>query len=158
MPAGLTIPIGNKYYDWMYRSEPEPFMHNRRIDHGRGKILGGSSSINGMIFQRGNPLDYEKWGAYAGMESGTMPTVCPTSNGWKFVWLVPMTFVAVMGRWFLNVARHQSPFSGFFSSVQQAGHPLTDDVNGQQQEGFAKFDRNFHKGRDSVQPEPICIR
>jgi len=52
MPAGLTFPIGNKYYDWCYESEPEPFMNNRRIFHGRGKVLGGSSSINGMIFQR----------------------------------------------------------------------------------------------------------
>ena len=69
MPAGLSTPIGNKYYDWMYRSEPEPFMNNRQIYHARGKILGGSSSINGMIFQRGNPLDYERWGADEGMES-----------------------------------------------------------------------------------------
>ncbi|HKZ69348.1 MAG TPA: GMC family oxidoreductase N-terminal domain-containing protein, partial [Anaerolineales bacterium] len=56
MPAALTYPIGSPFYDWRYQSEPEPFMHNRRISHGRGKILGGSGSINGMIFQRGNPL------------------------------------------------------------------------------------------------------
>ena len=68
MPAGLTVPIGNKRYDWLYESEPEPFMHNRRITQGRGKVLGGSSSINGMIFQRGNPHDYEKWSAAEGMD------------------------------------------------------------------------------------------
>ncbi|MCA9964692.1 MAG: GMC family oxidoreductase N-terminal domain-containing protein, partial [Anaerolineales bacterium] len=62
MPAALTIPIGSRFYDWRYHSEPEPFMHNRRVYHGRGKVLGGSSSINGMIFQRGNPLDFERWG------------------------------------------------------------------------------------------------
>ena len=67
MPAGLTFPIGNKYYDWCYESEPEPFMNNRRIFHGRGKVLGGSSSINGMIFQRGNPMDYQRWAGNAGM-------------------------------------------------------------------------------------------
>jgi choline dehydrogenase-like flavoprotein len=61
------FPIGSKYYDWRYQSEPEPFMHNRRVYHGRGKILGGSSSINGMIFQRGNPLDYERWAGDPGM-------------------------------------------------------------------------------------------
>src|SRR3954471_5705774 len=62
MPAALACPTENKRYDWMYKSEPEPFMHDRRIYHARGKVLGGSSSINGMIFQRGNPLDYERWG------------------------------------------------------------------------------------------------
>jgi len=69
MPAGLTTPIGNRFYDWKYESEPEPHMGGRRIYHARGKVLGGSSSINGMIFQRGNPLDYERWGADPGMGS-----------------------------------------------------------------------------------------
>jgi choline dehydrogenase len=63
------FPIGSKFYDWMYSSQPEPHMNGRRVTHGRGKILGGSSSINGMIFQRGNPLDFERWGADAGMSS-----------------------------------------------------------------------------------------
>src|SRR4029077_19570975 len=67
MPAALTIPIGNRFYDWKYESEPEPYMNGRRIYHARGKVLGGSSSINGMIFQRGNPLDYQRWSADAGM-------------------------------------------------------------------------------------------
>ena len=69
MPAALSFPIGNKHYDWQYESEPEPHMNGRRIYHARGKVLGGSSSINGMIFQRGNPLDYERWGADPGMGS-----------------------------------------------------------------------------------------
>ena len=69
MPAALAFPIGNKRYDWMYESEPEPHMHGRRIYHARGKVLGGSSSINGMIFQRGNPLDFERWAGDDGMES-----------------------------------------------------------------------------------------
>ena len=68
MPAALTFPIGSRYYDWMYESEPEPFMDGRRIYHARGKVLGGSSSINGQIFQRGNPLDYERWAADPGMD------------------------------------------------------------------------------------------
>ena len=66
MPAALSFPIGNRFYDWKYESEPEPHMNGRRIYHARGKVLGGSSSINGMIFQRGNPLDYERWGADPG--------------------------------------------------------------------------------------------
>src|SRR5437764_11898998 len=67
MPAALTFPIGSPFYDWKYESESEPFMNDRRIYHARGKVLGGSSSINGMIFQRGNPLDYERWAADPGM-------------------------------------------------------------------------------------------
>ena len=69
MPAALPFPIGSRFYDWKYESEPEPHMNGRRIYHARGKVLGGSSSINGMIFQRGNPLDYERWGADPGMET-----------------------------------------------------------------------------------------
>ena len=67
MPGALTFPIGSRFYDWQYESEPEPFLNDRRIYHARGKVLGGSSSINGMIFQRGNPLDYERWAADPGM-------------------------------------------------------------------------------------------
>ena len=67
MPAALPFPIGSRFYDWKYESEPEPHMHGRRVYHARGKVLGGSSSINGMIFQRGNPMDYERWGADPGM-------------------------------------------------------------------------------------------
>src|SRR5919107_6051375 len=69
MPAALTYPIGSKFYDWQYQSEPEPFMNDRRVYHARGKVLGGSSSINGMIFQRGNPMDYERWAGEPGMET-----------------------------------------------------------------------------------------
>ena len=66
MPAALTFPIGSQFYDWKYESEPEPYLGGRRIYHARGKVLGGSSSINGMIFQRGNPLDYQRWGGRPG--------------------------------------------------------------------------------------------
>ena len=69
MPAALAFPIGSRFYDWKYESEPEPHMGGRRVYHARGKVLGGSSSVNGMIFQRGNPLDYERWAADQGMGS-----------------------------------------------------------------------------------------
>ena len=68
MPSAFSFPIGNKHYDWEYESVPEPEMHDRRIYHARGKVVGGSSSINGQIFQRGNPMDYEKWGKRDGLE------------------------------------------------------------------------------------------
>src|ERR1700732_1777399 len=69
MPAALTIPIGNRFYDWKYESEPEPHLNGRRIYHARGKVLGGSSSINGMIFQRGHPLDYGRWAPDEGVRA-----------------------------------------------------------------------------------------
>ena len=77
MPAALTWPIGSRFYDWKYESEPEPFMNGRRIYHARGKVLGGSSSINGMIFQRGNPMDYERWAADEGMADWDFPHCLP---------------------------------------------------------------------------------
>src|SRR5918998_1686198 len=67
MPAALAFPIGSRFYDWKYESEPEPHMGGPRVYHARGKGLGGSSSINGKIFQRGNPMDYERWASGEGM-------------------------------------------------------------------------------------------
>src|SRR2546422_11648768 len=64
MPAALAFPIGSRFYDWQYESEPEPYMNGRRIYHPRGKLLGGASSINGMICQRGHPLDHARWAAH----------------------------------------------------------------------------------------------
>ena len=85
MPAALAYPIGNRFYDWKYESEPEPHMGGRRVYHARGKVLGGSSSINGMIFQRGNPLDYANTGhREPGMAVvGRTPTASRTSSGWR---------------------------------------------------------------------------
>ena len=67
MPAGVSVPLGNPRYDWRYRSEPEPHLGGRRLDHARGKVLGGSSSINGMIFVRGHPADFDRWAEEPGM-------------------------------------------------------------------------------------------
>ena len=150
MPAALTFPIGSRFYDWKYESEPEPFMNGRRIHHARGKVLGGSSSINGQIFQRGNPLDYERWAADPGMTT------------WDFAHCLPYfkrmeTCLAAAaddpwrghsGPLVLERGPATSPlFSAFFAGVQEAGYPLTSDVNGYRQEGFAPFDRNIHRGR-----------
>jgi choline dehydrogenase len=147
MPAALSFPIGNRFYDWKYESEPEPHMHGRRVYHARGKVLGGSSSINGMIFQRGNPLDYERWAADAGMGS------------WDYAHCLPYfkrmeTCLAGADEWRgsdgpLKLERGPAinPLcQAFFKAVQQAGYPLTDDVNGYRQEGFAAFDRTIFRG------------
>jgi len=148
MPAGLTFPIGNKHYDWRYESEPEPFMHNRRIYHGRGKVLGGSSSINGMIFQRGNPLDYERWAVDPGMETWDYAHCLPYFKRMENCLAGGGDFRGTDGPLKLERGPATNPlFRAFFDAVQQAGYPLTDDVNGYKQEGFAAFDRNIHRGR-----------
>jgi choline dehydrogenase len=148
MPAALSFPIGNRFYDWRYESEPEPHMNGRRIYHARGKVLGGSSSINGMIFQRGNPMDYERWAADPGM------------GDWDYAHCLPYfkrmeTCLAGADRWRggggpLKLERGPATnplFAAFFEAVLQAGHQLTNDVNGYRQEGFAAFDRTIRRGR-----------
>ncbi|WP_084965583.1 choline dehydrogenase [Thermoactinospora rubra] len=149
MPAALPFPIGNRFYDWQYESEPEPHMHGRRIYHARGKVLGGSSSINGMIFQRGNPMDYERWAADPGMKHWDYAHCLPYFKRMETCLADPGTpFRGHDGPLVLERGPAETPlFTAFFEAVQQAGYPLTDDVNGYRQEGFARFDRNIRGGR-----------
>ena len=150
MPAALTYPIGWSWYDWKYESEPEPHMGGRRIYHARGKVLGGSSSINGMIFQRGNPLDYERWAADPGMETWDYAHCLPYFKRMESCLAAEPAdeYRGHSGPLVLERGPAKSPlFGAFFEAVQQAGYPLTDDVNGYRQEGFAPFDRNIHRGR-----------
>jgi choline dehydrogenase len=150
MPAALSFPIGNRFYDWRYESEPEPHMGGRRIYHARGKVLGGSSSINGMIFQRGNPLDYERWAGDPGMIN------------WDYAHCLPYfkrmetclaeddgpDFRGDDGPLVLERGPARSPlFEAFLEATVQAGHARSSDVNGFRQEGFNAFDRNVHRGR-----------
>ncbi len=148
MPAALAFPIGSRFYDWKYQTDPEPHMRGRRIYHARGRVLGGSSSINGMIFQRGNPADYDKWAKEPGMEA------------WDYRHCLPYfklmeNCLAGSDRWrggegplVLERGPASNPlFTAFFQAVREAGYELTDDVNGFRQEGFAPFDRNIHRGR-----------
>ena len=148
MPAALTFPIGNKRYDWMYSSEPEPHMNGRRITAGRGKLLGGSSSINGMIFQRGNPLDYERWAADPGMQGWDFAHCLPYFKRMETCLAGADEYRGGSGPLTLERGPVSNPlFGAFFEAVQQAGYPITSDVNGYQQEGFAAFDRNVRRGR-----------
>ena len=148
MPAGLMIPLGNRFYDWCYRSEPEPFMGGRRVFHSRGKVLGGSSSINGMIFIRGNPLDFEKWARDPGMESWSYAHCLPyfvRSEG-RLREIDP--YHGTQGPLPLETGPCRNPlFQAFFRAAVEAGFPVTGDVNGFRQEGFGAFDRNIRKGR-----------
>jgi len=148
MPAALPIPIGNPLYDWRYESEPEPALGGRRVSHARGKLLGGSSSINGMIFQRGNPLDYERWAADKGMETWSYAHCLPYFKRMETCLAGADEWRGGSGPLVLERGPATNPlFGAFFEAVQQAGYPLTDDVNGYRQEGFARFDRNLHRGR-----------
>jgi len=148
MPAALTIPIGNRFYDWKYESEPEPFMGDRRIYHARGKVLGGSSSINGMIFQRGNALDYERWGADPGMGSWDYAHCLPYFKRMETCLAGADDYRGGSGPLVLERGPVTNPlFGAFFAAAEQAGYPRTEDVNGFQQEGFGPFDRTLHRGR-----------
>src|SRR5215469_6261337 len=148
MPAALTFPIGSRFYDWQYESEPEPYLNGRRIYHARGKVLGGSSSINGMIFQRGNPLDYSRWAADPGMQDWDYPHCLPYFKRMETCLAGADDFRGGDGPLVLERGPATNPlFAAFFEAAQQAGYQLTDDVNGYRQEGFAPFDRNLHRGR-----------
>jgi choline dehydrogenase len=150
MPAALPFPIGSRFYDWKYSSEPEPHMHNRRIYHARGKVLGGSSSINGMIFQRGNPMDYERWGADPGMETWDYAHCLPYFNRMESCLAADPddAFRGHEGPLVLERGPGTNPlFPAMIEAAKQAGYPLTDDVNGERQEGFGLFDRTIRNGR-----------
>lgn len=148
MPAGLTTPLGNRFYDWCYESEPEPYMKNRRIFHGRGKVLGGSSSINGMIYIRGNPMDYERWASDKGMETWDYAHCLPYFKRAETRLAPSDEYRGKEGPLNLEVGPCENPlFQAFLNSAQQAGYPFTKDVNGFCQEGFGAFDRNVKSGR-----------
>ena len=123
-------------------------MGGRRVAHTRGKVLGGSSSINGMIFQRGNPLDYERWAADPGMERWDYAHCLPYFKRMEDCRAGADDYRGKGGPLVLERGEATNPlFGAFFEAVQQAGYQLTDDVNGFRQEGFARFDQNLHRGR-----------
>ncbi len=142
MPAALTMVIGNRFHDWRYHSEPEPYMNGRRVSQGRGRLLGGSGSVNGMIFQRGNPMDLERWAADPGMETRDYAHCLPYFKKMEHCVVGGDDRRGRGGPLWLERGPATNPlFGAFLEAVQQAGHPLTSDVNGHRQEGFARFDR-----------------
>ncbi len=148
MPAALTYPLAGKTYNWWYESEPEPHMNNRRIYQPRGKVLGGSSCINGMIYIRGNPLDYEKWARYEGLENWDYAHCLPYFNRFENRLSGGEGYHGTEGPLYLTSPDCDNPlFDAFFKAVQEAGYPVVDNINGYRQEGFSKFDRTTYKGR-----------
>tara|TARA_B100000029_G_scaffold147107_1_gene142474 strand:- start:895 stop:2556 length:1662 start_codon:yes stop_codon:yes gene_type:complete len=148
MPAALTYPLTSKMYNWWYESDPEPFMNNRKIYHPRGKVLGGSSAINGMIWIRGNPLDYQKWSSNEGLANWDYAHCLPYFKRLENRLIGKDIYHGDEGPLFLTTPICSNPlFEAFFKSVQEAGYPFTSDINGFQQEGFGKFDQTIYRGR-----------
>jgi choline dehydrogenase len=149
LPLAMGFPVGNASYDWCYETEPEPAMLSRRMRQPRGKVLGGSSSINGMVYQRGNPADFDAWATAPGMQ------------GWDAAHCLPYfrklenrrdepggTTRGRHGPHSLEPAPASGPlFTAFFTAARQAGHRITPDVNDVEQEGFARLDHAVRHGR-----------
>ena len=124
MPAAFSFPLGNRFYDWRYRSEPESGMDGREIYHARGKLLGGSSSINGMIFQRGNPLDYDGWAQQPGLERWSYAHCLPYFKRMEACDQGEDAYRGREGAAQAGARARPGPlFDAFFAAVQQAGHP-----------------------------------
>ena len=151
MPAALSYPMNMSRYDWGYRSEPEPHLNNRRLACPRGKVIGGSSSINGMVYVRGHAMDYDYWA-----ETG--------AYGWAYADVLP--YFRRMETWHdgghggdaawrgkdgpLHVSRgpRSNPlFHAFVEAGQQAGYEVTGDYNGEKQEGFGPMEQTVWRGR-----------
>jgi len=147
MPSALSMPMNMKRYDWGYRSEPEPHLGGRRMHTPRGKVLGGSSSINGLVYIRGNPLDFDGW-----EEMG--------ARGWAYRDVLPYfkraetrdeggdAWRGDAGPLHTTYGALKNPlYRAFIEAGRQAGYPVTEDVNGYQQEGFGRMDMTVHRGR-----------
>lgn len=147
MPSALSIPLNMSRYDWGYSSEPEPHLGDRVLATPRGKVLGGSSSINGMVYVRGHAHDFDHW-AEQGATGWGYADVLPYfkrmehSNGGEDGWR------GTSGP--LNVQRgpRKNPlYQAFVDAGRQAGFELTEDYNGSKQEGFGAMEQTIHGGR-----------
>lgn len=148
MPAGLRSAFKpSSRYNYWFKTTPQAHLDHREIDQPRGKVLGGSSSINGMTFLRGNPRDYDDWATVEGC------------SGWSFADCLPYfkrferrdgqanAFRSTDGNVGVKVQQDLNPLNeAFLLAGEQAGFALTDDVNGFQQEGFSRFEMSVENG------------
>jgi choline dehydrogenase len=149
MPAGIAFMLGRKQYDWRYRTEAEPHMRGRRVDLPAGRLLGGTSNINGMVFQRGNPMDYEGWAAEPGMERWSYAHVLPYFKRMEDAQATG-PFRGRGGPISVEQGRGDNSLcQAFLQATAQAGHSATEDVNGYRQEGFGRLDQNIRRSRRS---------
>lgn len=149
MPAALSYPMNMRRYDWGYVTEPEPHMNNRRMTAPRGKVVGGSSSINGMIYVRGHARDYDTW-ADMGAEGWSAADVLPYFQRME-TWhgdAGDVSWRGTNGPLHITRGDRKNPlFQAFIDAGAQAGYGHTDDYNGRRQEGFGAFERTIWQGR-----------
>jgi choline dehydrogenase len=147
MPAALSYPMNMGIYDWGYQSEPEPHLGNRRLATPRGKVIGGSSSINGMVFVRGHARDFDHW-AEAGAEGWGYADVLPYFKRMETWHGGTSEFRGTDGPLHVTRGPRKNPlFHAFVEAGKQAGYPVTQDYNGQQQEGFGPMEQTVYRGR-----------
>ena len=147
MPAALSYPMNMARYDWGYASEPEPHLGGRRLACPRGKVIGGSSSINGMVYVRGHACDYDGW-EEMGAEGWGYRHVLPyfkrmeSNHGGQEDWR------GTEGPLHVTRGRRDNPlFHAFVEAGRQAGYQVTADYNGEKQEGFGPMEMTIWNGR-----------
>jgi len=146
MPAAVLSNLNSTKYNWAFQSEPEPHLNGRTLKHDRGKTLGGSSSINGMVMIRGHALDFEGW-RQTGCEGWSYADVLPYFKRMENYAGGEDEYRVVGGP--MQVLRpepHDPITLAFLEAGQQAGHPCTEDICGYRQEGFGLLDSSVYKG------------
>ncbi|MCB1644381.1 MAG: choline dehydrogenase [Pseudomonadales bacterium] len=148
MPAALSHVLSGRTYNWFYESEPEPGLDQRRLYCPRGKTLGGSSSINGMIFVRGNPADFDRWAMLTGYDDWDYAHCLPYFRRSESIGVGSAEYRGREGPQRLTRGALATPlFDAFFTAGQEAGFPFNDDMNGADQYGVGPFDRSIVGGR-----------
>ena len=147
MPAAFAYPLMQDKVNWAYHSEPDPFMDGRSMYCPRGRVVGGSSSINGMVYIRGHARDYDHW-AQLGLAGWTYAEILPYFRRAESRDLGADDYHGADGP--LHVSRAHSPqplFNAWVEAGRQAGYPMTNDLNGYQQEGLGPMDMTTWRGR-----------
>ena len=148
MPSGFAYPMANPRYTWMYESEPEPFMNGRRIHCPRGRVIGGSSSINGMVYIRGHALDYDGWAGNFGLDDWTYAHCLPYFRKSETRAKGGDAYRGDSGPLHVSTGACENPlYNAFIEAGEQAGYARTEDMNGYRQEGFGPMDMTVHQGR-----------
>lgn len=148
IPAAMRYAYNARRYNWNFETEPEPFMNNRSLAQPRGRVLGGSSSINGQLYLRGHPLDYEGW-ADAGAQGWSYADVLPYFKRLETRVDGASEYKGSNGAIRASTMPLSPLEQAFLDAGQEAGYLQTDDVNGGQQDGFGLFPKNVAKGRRS---------